>query len=76
MFAWTQNRNLLPVWLGLRAAFAQELERPEGEAKLKEMYIKWPFFRSFTDLISMVMAKVSVGITGTTMNESHLSWSV
>jgi phosphoenolpyruvate carboxylase len=47
-FAWTQNRLLLPSWLGVDDALALY----DGE-----MYEQWPFFRSTIDLIEMVLAK-------------------
>eukprot|EP01053_Blabericola_migrator_P008268 Blabericola_migrator_1__8267@NODE_428_length_8580_cov_384_028075_g151_i1_p1_GENE_NODE_428_length_8580_cov_384_028075_g151_i1NODE_428_length_8580_cov_384_028075_g151_i1_p1_ORF_typecomplete_len1093_score233_88PEPcase/PF00311_17/1_3e149PEPcase_2/PF14010_6/3_6e03PEPcase_2/PF14010_6/0_00023_NODE_428_length_8580_cov_384_028075_g151_i120125290 len=59
VFAWTQNRNVLPVWLGLGDALKSELARPNGKETLQEMYAEWPFFRSFLDLLSMVLAKAS-----------------
>jgi len=44
IFAWTQSRFQLPVWLGMSAAFA-EIKAQEGElSTLREMHKKWPFF--------------------------------
>ena len=45
-FAWTQNRLLLPSWLGVDGAL-------ESGAPLMD----WPFFRSTIELIEMVLAK-------------------
>eukprot|EP01054_Gregarina_sp_Poly1_P002417 Gregarina_sp_Poly_1__2416@NODE_1649_length_3624_cov_212_060444_g1087_i0_p1_GENE_NODE_1649_length_3624_cov_212_060444_g1087_i0NODE_1649_length_3624_cov_212_060444_g1087_i0_p1_ORF_typecomplete_len1158_score190_97PEPcase/PF00311_17/1_9e152PEPcase_2/PF14010_6/1e06_NODE_1649_length_3624_cov_212_060444_g1087_i0793552 len=59
VFAWTQNRNILPVWLGLGPALKAEMAKDGGVENLKEMYKKWAFFRSFLDLLSMVLAKAS-----------------
>jgi len=56
VFAWTQNRLLLPSWLGTGEALRQALAAGEGEA-LGAMYQRWPFFRSTLDLIEMVLAK-------------------
>ncbi len=47
-FAWTQNRLLLPSWLGVDDALALY---DHG------MFEEWPFFRSTIDLIEMVLAK-------------------
>uniref|UniRef100_A0A0G4HVF7 phosphoenolpyruvate carboxylase n=1 Tax=Chromera velia CCMP2878 TaxID=1169474 RepID=A0A0G4HVF7_9ALVE len=58
VFAWTQNRFLLPVWLGLDQAFSSLSE--EEKKLVVQMYKEWPYFKSFIDLISMVMAKVSL----------------
>lgn len=59
VFAWTQNRNILPVWLGLGTALEKEFARENGSSDLAELYKKWPFFHSYIDLLSMVMAKSS-----------------
>ena len=56
MFAWTQTRLLLPTWLGTGEALRQAFERGDREA-VRELYQRWPFFRSTIDLISMVLAK-------------------
>jgi phosphoenolpyruvate carboxylase len=56
IFAWTQNRLCLPSWLGVGAALKyaeQQGQLPE----LREMYQKWPFFRSTMDLFELVVAK-------------------
>lgn len=55
---------MLPVWLGLGTALKAELSTEEGTVKLKELYESWPFFHSFIDLISMVMAKCSAQLAG------------
>lgn len=55
IFAWTQTRLHLPVWLGLGTALAAAT--PEELATIKSMYKEWPFFKSFFDLIEMVLAK-------------------
>ena len=60
-FAWTQNRLMLPAWLGAGESFQQLLE--EGsEEDLKEMCGEWPFFSSTLDLIEMVLAKAEPAI--------------
>ena len=56
IFAWTQNRLVLPAWLGIGQALQTLIE--EGKlADLREMYERWPFFQSTVDLIEMVLAK-------------------
>ncbi|KAG0629447.1 hypothetical protein M758_1G104300 [Ceratodon purpureus] len=58
IFAWTQTRFHLPVWLGMGAAFKQALRADENViATLRNMYNEWPFFRVTVDLIEMVFAK-------------------
>eukprot|EP00188_Purpureofilum_apyrenoidigerum_P000398 Plantae.Rhodophyta-Purpureofilum_apyrenoidigerum.ctg11714.p1 GENE.Plantae.Rhodophyta-Purpureofilum_apyrenoidigerum.ctg11714~~Plantae.Rhodophyta-Purpureofilum_apyrenoidigerum.ctg11714.p1 ORF type:complete len:804 (+),score=167.37 Plantae.Rhodophyta-Purpureofilum_apyrenoidigerum.ctg11714:133-2412(+) len=61
IFAWTQNRLLLPVWLGVGTALKQCFDDGEGEI-LREMYQNWPFFTSFFHLIEMALAKTDPNI--------------
>jgi phosphoenolpyruvate carboxylase len=56
VFAWTQTRLLLPSWLGTGEALTAALQRGEHDV-LREMYERWPFFRSTLDLIAMVLAE-------------------
>ncbi|KAK1397169.1 Phosphoenolpyruvate carboxylase [Heracleum sosnowskyi] len=63
IFAWTQTRFHLPVWLGFGAAFRHVLDKDIRNLQvLKEMYNEWPFFRVTIDLIEMVFAKGDPGI--------------
>nr|QFR35812.1 phosphoenolpyruvate carboxylase [Jansenella griffithiana] len=62
IFAWTQTRFHLPVWLGFGAAFRRAAGSPGGLATLREMYDEWPFFRVTIDLLEMVFAKGDPGI--------------
>lgn len=58
IFAWTQTRFHLPVWLGLGGALKHVLERDSTRILiLRKMYDEWPFFRVTIDLIEMVFAK-------------------
>ncbi|XP_078439557.1 phosphoenolpyruvate carboxylase, housekeeping isozyme [Wolffia australiana] len=63
IFAWTQTRFHLPVWLGFGAAFRHVLEKDIRNLHLlQEMYNAWPFFRVTVDLVEMVLAKGNPGI--------------
>ncbi|KAL6140747.1 hypothetical protein ACLB2K_059043 [Fragaria x ananassa] len=63
IFAWTQTRFHLPVWLGFNGAFKQAIDKDRKNlAILREMYNTWPFFRVTIDLIEMVFAKGDPGI--------------
>uniref|UniRef100_A0A0D3EKY4 phosphoenolpyruvate carboxylase n=1 Tax=Oryza barthii TaxID=65489 RepID=A0A0D3EKY4_9ORYZ len=65
IFAWTQTRFHLPVWLGFGAAFRHAMQQSDaggGLARLREMYDEWPFFRVTIDLLEMVFAKGDPGI--------------
>ncbi|CAA2953461.1 Phosphoenolpyruvate carboxylase [Olea europaea subsp. europaea] len=58
IFAWTQTRFHLPVWLGFGAAFKYAIKRDIQNLEiLQEMYNNWPFFRVTIDLVEMVFAK-------------------
>ena len=56
VFAWTQNRLNLPVWLGLGPAIEKAAATGNLET-LKTMYQQWPLITSFFNLITMVLAK-------------------
>ncbi|WOL00731.1 phosphoenolpyruvate carboxylase 2 [Canna indica] len=63
IFAWTQTRFHLPVWLGFGAAFKHVLDKDIRNLQtLREMYKEWPFFRVTIDLVEMVFAKGDPGI--------------
>ncbi|KAK4714437.1 hypothetical protein R3W88_020344 [Solanum pinnatisectum] len=63
IFAWTQTRFHLPVWLGFGAAFKHIIEKDIRNLQmLKDMYNGWPFFRVTLDLLEMVFAKGDPGI--------------
>jgi phosphoenolpyruvate carboxylase len=58
VFAWTQNRCLLPAWYGCGTAFAAaDLQ------ELRRLYRSWPFFRSLVENLEMTLAKSSLGIS-------------
>lgn len=62
VFAWTQTRFHLPVWLGLNAALTAAQQ--EGHEELvREMVQQWPFFQSTINLIEMVLAKADANIS-------------
>ncbi|KAH9791317.1 hypothetical protein WN944_010101 [Citrus x changshan-huyou] len=63
IFAWTQTRFHLPVWLGFGAAFKHVIQKDiKNLHMLQEMYNLWPFFRVTIDLVEMVFAKGDPGI--------------
>uniref|UniRef100_A0ACD6A0T2 Uncharacterized protein n=1 Tax=Avena sativa TaxID=4498 RepID=A0ACD6A0T2_AVESA len=63
IFAWTQTRFHLPVWLGFGAAFKHAMQKDIRNIQaLREMYNEWPFFRVTLDLLEMVFAKGDPGI--------------
>ncbi|VFQ64442.1 unnamed protein product [Cuscuta campestris] len=63
IFAWTQTRFHLPVWLGFGDAFKHVIEKDIRNLQmLRDMYREWPFFRVTLDLVEMVFAKGDPGI--------------
>ncbi|QIN78819.1 phosphoenolpyruvate carboxylase [Rubrobacter marinus] len=62
VFAWTQNRLLLPSWYGAGTAFSEALEWDGGPELLREMYGGWPFFRTLVDFMQMTLAKSDMRI--------------
>lgn len=61
IFAWTQNRLLLPSWLGVGEALDSAWAEGKGRL-LRQMYREWPFFRTTMDLMAMVLAKADLRI--------------
>jgi phosphoenolpyruvate carboxylase len=62
VFAWMQNRHLLPAWYGAGSALAMFAARPGGLDSLRDMYQHWLFFRSLVDNLQMVLAKADMRI--------------
>jgi phosphoenolpyruvate carboxylase len=58
VFAWTQNRLLLPSWYGAGTALcAGDLEL------LREMHAGWPFFTTLISTLEMALYKADLGVT-------------
>jgi len=57
VFAWTQNRCLLPSWYGCGTAFADA-----DVVELRRLYGEWPFFRTLVQNLEMTLAKSSIEI--------------
>lgn len=55
IFAWTQIRLMLPAWLG-SAAIDETLSSDQADLLL-QMRRDWPFFRAYTEMLEMVLAK-------------------
>jgi phosphoenolpyruvate carboxylase len=70
VFSWGQSRQSIPGFYGFGAAFRGFLEAggPGGAARarrlrmLRDMYARWPFFRTLVDKLEMVLAKTDMGI--------------
>ena len=57
VFAWTQNRCLVPAWYGCGSAFAAA-----DPGELRRLYREWGFFRSLVQNLEMTLAKASLEI--------------
>ena len=57
VFAWTQNRLLLPSWYGAGTALCA------GDVELhREMWRDWPFFRGLIGTLEMALFKSDLGV--------------
>lgn len=62
IFGWSQNRLLLPAWLGAGESLQRAID--EGDMKLLEnMYTEWPFFNTRISMLEMVFAKADSRIS-------------
>mmetsp|Transcript_31531 Transcript_31531/g.72868 ORF Transcript_31531/g.72868 Transcript_31531/m.72868 type:complete len:971 (-) Transcript_31531:364-3276(-) len=61
IFAWTQTRLLLPVWLGNGLAIQKFIDAGKLPL-LQKMYKEWPFFQSMLDLIDIELGKAEPSI--------------
>jgi phosphoenolpyruvate carboxylase len=65
VFAWTQNRFLLPSWYGAGTALGAYASEDDRLNILREMYQGWPFFRTLVDFMQMTLAKSDLRIAET-----------
>ena len=65
VFAWTQNRFLLPSWYGSGSALGSFARDESNLETLREMYRGWPFFRTLLDFMQMTLAKSDLRIART-----------
>lgn len=56
IFAWTQNRLMLPAWLGAGAALQAAVDSGK-QSTLETMCRDWPFFSTRIGMLEMVFAK-------------------
>ena len=64
VFAWTQNRCLLPAWFGCGTAFPAYGLDGDRLRRLRRLYREWPFFRALLENLEMTLAKSSFEIAG------------
>jgi phosphoenolpyruvate carboxylase len=61
VFAWTQNRLMLPGWYGLGSGLQAASEQFD-DGLFREMFSEWYFMRTLTADAEMVLAKSDLGI--------------
>ncbi|KAK2960694.1 putative Phosphoenolpyruvate carboxylase [Blattamonas nauphoetae] len=61
IFGWTQNRLLLPAWLGAGTALQKAIDDGHLEV-LRTMKKEWPFFNTRISILEMVFAKTNLTI--------------
>ncbi|MBI0449075.1 phosphoenolpyruvate carboxylase, partial [Dickeya dianthicola] len=59
IFAWTQNRLMLPAWLGAGAALQKVIDDGH-QNQLEAMCRDWPFFSTRIGMLEMVFAKADL----------------
>ncbi|MEN8470595.1 phosphoenolpyruvate carboxylase, partial [Enterobacter cloacae subsp. cloacae] len=59
IFAWTQNRLMLPAWLGAGAALQKVVEDGK-QSELETMCRGWPFFSTRLGMLEMVFSKADL----------------
>ncbi|OOF85919.1 phosphoenolpyruvate carboxylase [Rodentibacter ratti] len=62
IFAWMQNRLMLPAWLGAGASVRQVIENGKGEI-IEEMCQTWPFFSTRIGMLEMVFSKADLWLS-------------
>lgn len=62
IFAWTQNRLMLPAWLGAGEALQQAIDNGKKD-QLIAMCRDWPFFAARMGMLEMVYSKADLPIT-------------
>jgi len=63
IFAWMQIRMMVPAWLGADHALALAHQNADGKSELlQKMYQQWPFFRTYIDMLDMIIGKTDVDI--------------
>lgn len=62
IFAWSQNRLMLPAWLGAGTSLKTLLDEGKKDL-LREMYCNWPYFHTRLEMFEMVFLKADEELT-------------
>jgi phosphoenolpyruvate carboxylase len=63
VFSWSQCRLMVPGWYGAGTAFERWAGQDHGRLEiLREMYRRWPFFRTTLENMEMVLTKTDLSM--------------
>ena len=62
IFSWSQNRLVLPAWLGAGEAIQYSIDKGH-QALLEDMCREWPFFSTRLGMLEMVYSKCNIEIS-------------
>jgi phosphoenolpyruvate carboxylase len=63
VLAWSQSRVMLPGWYGTGTAFEEFVAGDEARLDtLRDLYERWPFFRTVLSNMAQVLAKADMGL--------------
>ncbi|MBD1575726.1 phosphoenolpyruvate carboxylase [Vibrio sp. S11_S32] len=62
IFSWSQNRLVLPAWLGAGEAIQYSIDKGH-QAMLEEMCREWPFFSTRLGMLEMVYSKCNIEVS-------------
>jgi phosphoenolpyruvate carboxylase len=63
VLAWSQSRVMLPGWYGTGSAFQAWIAEGDGRLEvLRDLYRRWPFFRTVLSNMAQVLAKSDMGL--------------
>ncbi len=64
VFAWMQTRHVITGWMGVGTALEEFIQRhgEAGEALLRDMRARWPFFTTLLSNVEMVLAKADFDV--------------
>jgi phosphoenolpyruvate carboxylase len=63
VLAWSQSRVMLPGWYGTGTAFEAWIAEGDGRLEvLRDLYRRWPFFRTVLSNMAQVLSKSDMGL--------------